>query len=144
MLSFFPRGVSDEILNLIESVSEEFPSYSLSRYRSAVGRSDGKCSARRSCRGREFKSRTGKKYFSAFTGIVDLLYLFIHKHTQTYTRNVCSTYKNKYNKYIKINKYDFTIRISYQSVSLCITDHQRIHLKLCSVTVRDLTFLAPF
>ena len=27
MLSFFPRGVSDEILNLIESVSEEFPSY---------------------------------------------------------------------------------------------------------------------
>ena len=29
MLSFFPRGVSDEILNLIESVSKEFPSYSL-------------------------------------------------------------------------------------------------------------------
>ena len=28
MWSFFPRGVSDEILNLIESVSEEFPSYS--------------------------------------------------------------------------------------------------------------------
>ena len=28
MLSFFPRGVLDEILNLIESVSEEFPSYS--------------------------------------------------------------------------------------------------------------------
>ena len=30
MLSFFPRGVLDEILNLIESVSEEFPSYSCS------------------------------------------------------------------------------------------------------------------
>ena len=30
MLSFFPRGVLDEILNLIESVSEDFPSYSLS------------------------------------------------------------------------------------------------------------------
>ena len=29
MLSFFPRGVLDEILNLIESISEEFPSYSL-------------------------------------------------------------------------------------------------------------------
>ena len=29
MLSFFPRGVLDEILNLIESVSEDFPSYSL-------------------------------------------------------------------------------------------------------------------
>ena len=29
MLSFFPRGVLDEILNLIESVSEEFPAYSL-------------------------------------------------------------------------------------------------------------------
>ena len=27
MLSFFQRGVLDEILNLIESVSEEFPSY---------------------------------------------------------------------------------------------------------------------
>ena len=31
MLSFFPRGVLDEILNLIESVSEGFPSYSLIR-----------------------------------------------------------------------------------------------------------------
>ena len=30
MLSFFPRGVLDEILNLIESVSEDLPSYSLS------------------------------------------------------------------------------------------------------------------
>ena len=29
MLSFFPRGVLGEILNLIESVSEGFPSYSL-------------------------------------------------------------------------------------------------------------------
>ena len=29
MLSFFPRGVLDEILNLIESISEGFPSYSL-------------------------------------------------------------------------------------------------------------------
>ena len=28
MLSFFPRGVLDEILNLIELVSEGFPSYS--------------------------------------------------------------------------------------------------------------------
>ena len=28
MLSFFPRGVLDEILNLIESVSEDFPFYS--------------------------------------------------------------------------------------------------------------------
>ena len=29
MLSFFPRGVLDEFLNLIESVSEGFPSYSI-------------------------------------------------------------------------------------------------------------------
>ena len=29
MPSFFPRGVLDEILNLIESVSEGFPTYSL-------------------------------------------------------------------------------------------------------------------
>ena len=28
VLSFSPRGVLDEILNLIESVSEAFPSYS--------------------------------------------------------------------------------------------------------------------
>ena len=28
MLSFFPRGVLDETLNLIESVSEDFSSYS--------------------------------------------------------------------------------------------------------------------
>ena len=28
VLSLFPRGVLDEILNLIESVSEGFPSYS--------------------------------------------------------------------------------------------------------------------
>ena len=28
MLSFFPRGVLDEILNLVVSVSEDFPSYS--------------------------------------------------------------------------------------------------------------------
>ena len=31
VLSFFPRDVLDEILNLIESVSEDFPSYSLLR-----------------------------------------------------------------------------------------------------------------
>ena len=31
MLSFFPRGVFDEILNLIESVSEGFLSYSYKR-----------------------------------------------------------------------------------------------------------------
>ena len=31
MLSFFPRGVLDEILNLIEPVSEDFPSYSFIR-----------------------------------------------------------------------------------------------------------------
>ena len=30
MLSFFPQGVLDETLNIIESVSEGFPSYSLS------------------------------------------------------------------------------------------------------------------
>ena len=30
VLSFFPRDVLDEILNLIESVSEDFPSYSFS------------------------------------------------------------------------------------------------------------------
>ena len=33
MLSFVPRGVLDEILNLIESVSEDFPSYSKISYR---------------------------------------------------------------------------------------------------------------
>ena len=32
VLSFFPRDVLDEILNLIESVSEDFPSYSCIRH----------------------------------------------------------------------------------------------------------------
>ena len=32
MLSFFPRGLLDEILNLIESVSEGFSSYSLMKF----------------------------------------------------------------------------------------------------------------
>ena len=32
MLSFFPRDVLDEILNLIESVSESFPTYSKALY----------------------------------------------------------------------------------------------------------------
>ena len=36
MLSFFPRDVLDEILNLNESVSEDFPSYSFSFVRAAV------------------------------------------------------------------------------------------------------------
>ena len=36
MLSFFPRGVLDEILNLIESVSEEFPSYSYIKWAVSV------------------------------------------------------------------------------------------------------------
>ena len=31
MLSFFPRGVLDEISNLIESVSKGFPSYSYTK-----------------------------------------------------------------------------------------------------------------
>ena len=35
-MSFFPRDVLDEILNLIESVSEGFPSYSLRWYRHSV------------------------------------------------------------------------------------------------------------
>ena len=38
MLSFFPRDVLGEILNLIESVSEGFPTYS---YRLAGGQMDG-------------------------------------------------------------------------------------------------------
>ena len=36
MLSFFPRGVLDGILNLIESVSEGFPSYSYIRDRCLI------------------------------------------------------------------------------------------------------------
>ena len=42
MLSFFPRGVLDEILNLIESVSEGFPSYSylVYKFRKIIGKND--------------------------------------------------------------------------------------------------------
>ena len=36
VLSFFPRDVLDEILNLIESVSEDFPSYSYIHYSGIV------------------------------------------------------------------------------------------------------------
>ena len=36
VLSFFPRDVLDEILSLIESVSEDFPSYSHVTYRFGV------------------------------------------------------------------------------------------------------------
>ena len=32
MLSFFPRGVLDDILDIIESVSEGFPTYSSPSY----------------------------------------------------------------------------------------------------------------
>ena len=41
MLSFFPRGVLDEILNLIESVSEGFPSYSCKTDANDLRESDG-------------------------------------------------------------------------------------------------------
>ena len=44
VLSFFPRDVLDEILNLIESVSEDFPSYSyFSLYRDYTGVIDDVC-----------------------------------------------------------------------------------------------------
>ena len=36
VLSFFPRDVLDEILNLIESVSEDFPSYSCELIRQTI------------------------------------------------------------------------------------------------------------
>ena len=36
VLSFFPRDVLDEILNLIESVSEDFPSYSYTDYNNCM------------------------------------------------------------------------------------------------------------
>ena len=37
VLSFFPRDVLDEILNLIESVSEDFPSYSINIWTCVLG-----------------------------------------------------------------------------------------------------------
>ena len=46
MLSFFPRDVLNEILNLIESVSEGFPTYSFSHVR--------KCDNERLCIGNLF------------------------------------------------------------------------------------------
>ena len=36
VLSFFPRDVLDEILNLIESVSEDFPSYSYNTFLTSI------------------------------------------------------------------------------------------------------------
>ena len=43
VLSFFPRDVLDEILNLIESVSEDFPSYSYILSRSHCVKYTHKC-----------------------------------------------------------------------------------------------------
>ena len=41
VLSYFPRDVLDEILNLIESVSEDFPSYFYERNRVKVRSTPG-------------------------------------------------------------------------------------------------------
>ena len=43
VLSFFPRDVLDEILNLIESVSEDFPSYSYPTKGCKITDSERKC-----------------------------------------------------------------------------------------------------
>ena len=45
MLSFFPRGVLDEILNLFGSVSEGFPSYSLIKLNKKIKQSEKVCRA---------------------------------------------------------------------------------------------------
>ena len=47
VLSFFPRDVLDEILNLIESVSEDFPSYFSKNFNVKVFLSDGQGAVRR-------------------------------------------------------------------------------------------------
>ena len=47
VLSFFPRGVLDEILNLIESVSGGFPSYS---NKEGLQKTLGKLSLKRDCK----------------------------------------------------------------------------------------------
>ena len=44
VLSFFPRDVLDEILNLIGSVSEGFPSYSLRKLNSETLNTFNSCS----------------------------------------------------------------------------------------------------
>ena len=47
VLSFFPRDVLDEILNLIESVSEDFPSYSFKTVSSCqISKCNGKIQSR--------------------------------------------------------------------------------------------------
>ena len=43
MLSFFPRGVLDEILNLIESVSDGFSSYSINLLLLSLSFPDPQC-----------------------------------------------------------------------------------------------------
>ena len=62
VLSFFPRDVLDEILNLIESVSEDFPSYSFmtgQRMRTSIERSTA-----------QKQTATGRKdfYITSFSG----------------------------------------------------------------------------
>ena len=69
MLSFFPRGVLDEILNLTESVSEEFPSYSLSlacNDRNAFFTSDAV---------RNYNLWSCQKVYEALTFLLDHIYI---------------------------------------------------------------------
>ena len=69
VLSFFPRDVLDEILNLIESVSEDFPSYSSSA-RASYNLDDSRARAYCAC------SRCGWVLFGHFYSPLSFLSFF--------------------------------------------------------------------
>ena len=50
VLSFFPRDVLDEILNLIGSVSEGFPSYSCGLFHDFVRSAEADCNQQKHAR----------------------------------------------------------------------------------------------
>ena len=79
VLSFFPRDVLDEILNLIESVSEDFPSYFCHIYsRTSVART---LMARlpRLFRTRSFVPR--KNPLAADLGLFSVIFFFTLKNS---------------------------------------------------------------
>ena len=87
MLSFFPRGVLDEILNLIESVSEDFPSYSQLSPRSHPRHLVGKKAIKDITSDIQVNSYFPYRWSPASLTINIYLYLFLYLHITRMTIN---------------------------------------------------------
>ena len=115
MLFFFPRGVLDEILNLIESVSEGFPSYFINNLYTKYEHSNLKVAEKKSASNSEVKvkknkeERAGEGWFSippykkSFTCYQNIGTLTCCGCTEIFDRNFifCVWEERKSNKYRK-------------------------------------------